>query len=198
MYSDISRPLTAPKRAVSISRCLEPGLTAASLYVSPEKANDYELGVKIDLVRPAPVGQRQFVLERTCHRLPGDSAWKRPHRACSCRRCRISVECAPRRVETEVTAKPVDWLAFDLNASYNDAVYTSYANAPCSVERASPVRQTAISRANKWSALKEVGRESGYQRESLRGRRLERFMRSPAMRGAPRSSALPTTPNMRS
>jgi outer membrane receptor protein involved in Fe transport len=25
-------------------------------------------------------------------------------------------------VETELTAKPVDWFGFDLNASYNDAV----------------------------------------------------------------------------
>src|SRR5258708_25946318 len=38
-------------------------------------------------------------------------------------------EVRTRGIETEVTAKPVDWLAFDLNASYNDAVYTSYANA---------------------------------------------------------------------
>jgi iron complex outermembrane receptor protein len=110
------------------------GLTVASLYVSPEKANDYELGVKSTLL-----DQRLLVnvnlfwtdvkdyqatqLEQTT---PG-----------------VLVQALSniggvrtRGVETEVTAKPVDWFAFDLNASYNDAVYTSYANAPCSAESA--------------------------------------------------------------
>jgi iron complex outermembrane receptor protein len=41
-----------------------------------------------------------------------------------------------RGVETEINAKPTDWLGFDFNASYNNAVYTSYTNAPCSAESA--------------------------------------------------------------
>jgi iron complex outermembrane receptor protein len=108
------------------------GLTVASLYVSPEKANDYELGVKSTLLdQHLLVNVNVFWTDVTDYQatqleqtLPG-----------------VFVQTLSniggvrtRGVETEVTAKPVDWLAFDLNASYNDAVYTSYSNAPCSVE----------------------------------------------------------------
>ena len=107
-------------------------LSASSLYVSPETANDYELGLKstwldqhllfnVNLFWTDVKDYQATQLEQTT---PG-----------------VFVQTLSniggvrtRGVETEFTAKPVDWLAFDLNASYNDAVYTSYANAPCSIE----------------------------------------------------------------
>ena len=39
-----------------------------------------------------------------------------------------------RGIETEISSKITDWLSTGLTASYNDAIYTSYANAPCSIE----------------------------------------------------------------
>lgn len=108
------------------------GLSASSLYVAPETANDYELGVKstwldqtllfnVNLFWTGVKNYQATQLEQTT---PG-----------------VFVQTLAniggvrtRGVETELTAKPVDWFAFDLNASYNDAVYTSYANAPCSIE----------------------------------------------------------------
>ena len=38
-------------------------------------------------------------------------------------------------VELEVQAVPVEGLRWSLTSSYNDAVYRSYANAPCSAEK---------------------------------------------------------------
>jgi iron complex outermembrane receptor protein len=107
-------------------------LSVSSLYVSPETANDYELGIKstwldqhllfnFNLFWTDVKNYQATQLEQTT---PG-----------------VFVQTLAniggvrtRGVETEFTAKPTDWLAFDLNASYNDAVYTSYANAPCSIE----------------------------------------------------------------
>jgi iron complex outermembrane receptor protein len=108
------------------------GLTVASLYVSPEKANDYELGFKsilfnqrllvnVNLFWTDVTDYQATQLEQTT---PGVFV----QTLSNIGRVRT------RGVETEVTAKPLDWFALDLNASYNDAVYTSYANAPCSVE----------------------------------------------------------------
>jgi iron complex outermembrane receptor protein len=110
------------------------GLTATSLYVAPETAKDYELGLKstlfdqhllfnVNLFWTDVKDYQATQLEQTS---PG-----------------VFVQTLSniggvrtRGVETEITAKPVDWVSFDLNASYDDAVYTSYANAPCSVESA--------------------------------------------------------------
>ena len=100
--------------------------------MSPEKANDYELGVKSTLLdQHLLVNLNVFWTDVTDYQatqleqtMPG-----------------VFVQTLSniggvrtRGVETEITAKPADWLDFDLNVSYNDAVYTSYANAPCSVE----------------------------------------------------------------
>jgi iron complex outermembrane receptor protein len=110
------------------------GLTVASLYVSPEKANDYELGVKSTLLdQHLLVNVNAFWTDVTDYQatqleqtLPGVYVQTLSNIG----------KVRTRGVETEVTAKLVDWLSFDLNASYNEAVYTSYANAPCSVESA--------------------------------------------------------------
>jgi iron complex outermembrane receptor protein len=107
-------------------------LPVSSLYVAPETANDYELGLKstwldqkllfnVNLFWTDVKNYQATQLEQSS---PG-----------------VFVQTLTniggvrtRGVETEFTTKPLDWLSFDLNASYNDAVYTSYANAPCSIE----------------------------------------------------------------
>jgi iron complex outermembrane recepter protein len=107
-------------------------LGTSSLYVAPEKANDYELGVKstwfgqkllfnvnlfwtdVENYQAAQLEQSSpGVFVQTITNIGGVRT---------------------RGVEVEFATKPLDWLSFDLNASYNDAVYTSYANAPCSIE----------------------------------------------------------------
>jgi iron complex outermembrane receptor protein len=108
------------------------GLSLSSLYVLPETASDYELGVKSTLLDQRVLvnvnlfwtdvnNYQASLLDQT---LPG-----------------VFVQTLSniggvrtRGVETEINAKATDWLQFDLNASYDDAVYTSYANAPCSAE----------------------------------------------------------------
>jgi len=108
------------------------GLSASSLYVAPETAKDYELGLKSTLLD-------QHLL------LNVNLFWTdvKDYQATQLEQTTPGVfvqtlsnigGVRTRGVETELTAKPVDWFAVDLNASYNDAVYTSYANAPCSVE----------------------------------------------------------------
>jgi iron complex outermembrane recepter protein len=107
-------------------------LPVSSLYVAPETANDYELGLKstwldqrilfnVNLFWTDVKNYQATQLEQSS---PG-----------------VIVQTLTnvggvrtRGVETEFTTKPLNWLSFDLNASYNDAVYTSYANAPCSIE----------------------------------------------------------------
>ncbi|HEY3654129.1 MAG TPA: TonB-dependent receptor [Steroidobacteraceae bacterium] len=110
------------------------GLTASSLYVSPETANDYELGLKstlfdqhllvnVNLFWTDVNNYQATQLEQTT---PGVFVTTLSNIG----------GVRTRGVEGQATAKPVDWFSFDLNASYNDAVYTSYANAPCSAESA--------------------------------------------------------------
>jgi iron complex outermembrane recepter protein len=108
------------------------GLTASSLYVAPETANDYELGLKSTLLdQQLLVDVNLFwtdVKDYQATQLDETTPGVFVQTLSNIGGVRT------RGVETEVTAKPVDWFAFDLNASYNDAVYTSYSNAPCSVE----------------------------------------------------------------
>jgi iron complex outermembrane receptor protein len=108
------------------------GLSASSLYVAPETANDYELGLKSTLLdQHLLVNANLFwtdVKNYQATQLDETTPGVFVQTLSNIGGVRT------RGVETEVTAKPVDWFTFDLNASYNDAVYTSYGNAPCSVE----------------------------------------------------------------
>ncbi len=107
-------------------------MSVSSLFVAPETANDYELGLKstwldqkllfnvnlfwtdVKNYQATQVAQTSpGVLVQTLTNIGGVRT---------------------RGVEAEFAAKALGWLSFDLNASYNDAVYTSYANAPCSIE----------------------------------------------------------------
>jgi iron complex outermembrane receptor protein len=107
-------------------------LGVSSLYVAPETANDYELGLKSTWL------DQKLLFN-------GNLFWTdvKNYQATQLEQSSPGVFVTTltniggvrtRGVETEFTTKPLDWLSFDLNASYNDAVYTSYANAPCSIE----------------------------------------------------------------
>ncbi|MGA2839872.1 MAG: TonB-dependent receptor [Steroidobacteraceae bacterium] len=108
------------------------GLSASSLYVAPEIANDYELGLKSTLLDQHLLFNVNLFLtdvkDYQATQLEQSTPGVFVQELSNIGGVRTS------GVETELTAKPVDWFGFDLNASYNDAVYTSYANAPCSVE----------------------------------------------------------------
>jgi iron complex outermembrane receptor protein len=110
------------------------GLSASSLYVAPETATDYELGLK-----STPFDQHLLfnvnafwteVKDYQATRLEQSTLGLFVQTLSNIGGVRT------RGVEAELTAKPLDGIAFDLNASYDDAVYASYVNAPCSVESA--------------------------------------------------------------
>ncbi len=105
-----------------------------SLFIDSEEATDVELGVKSTLLDDALV-------------LNVNAFWTRVE---DYQATQIA-ETAPgvftqllsnvglvrtRGVEAEVTAVPVDGLTLALAASYNDATYLSYSDAPCSAEAA--------------------------------------------------------------
>jgi iron complex outermembrane recepter protein len=107
-------------------------LPVTSLYVSPETANDYELGLKSTwLDQHLLVNANLFwtqVHDYQATQLEQSSPGVFVQTLTNIGGVRT------RGVETELTAKAAEGVAFDLNASYNEAVYTSYENAPCSVE----------------------------------------------------------------
>jgi len=107
-------------------------LGVSSLYVAPETANDYELGLKSTWLDQRLLFNVNLfwtdVKDYQATQLEQSSPGVFVQTLTNIGGVRT------RGVETEFTTKPFDWLSFDLNASYNDAIYTSYANAPCSIE----------------------------------------------------------------
>ncbi|MBL6750545.1 MAG: TonB-dependent receptor [Nevskia sp.] len=110
------------------------GLSAQSLFIAPEKATDAELGFKSSLWN---------------HRLllNADAYWTlvKDYQATQLTQTSPGVYVQnlsnigyvrSQGLEGEVQALPVKWLTIGLTASYNDAIYRSYANAPCSAEQA--------------------------------------------------------------
>jgi len=109
-----------------------PGLTTASLYVAPETANDYELGLKsTQFDQHLLINFNAFwteVKDYQATRLEQSTLGLFVQTLSNIGGVRT------RGFETELTAKYLDGFAFNLNASYNEAIYTSYANAPCAAE----------------------------------------------------------------
>jgi iron complex outermembrane recepter protein len=108
------------------------GLAVSSLYVAPETANDYELGLKSTFLDQKLLLNVNLFWEEVSNYQATQLYQTTPG---------VYVQTLTniggvrtRGVEGEFAAKPADWLSADLNVSYNDAVYTSYDNAPCSVE----------------------------------------------------------------
>ena len=111
-----------------------PGLTVESLYVKPEIATDGELGLKSTLLN------RRLVLN-------ADLYWTQvkdyqatllaePAGGGNLQQVLSNIgKVRTRGVEADVTALPFRGLTLRLSASYNDAVYLSYRDAPCSAEQ---------------------------------------------------------------
>ena len=108
------------------------GLTTASLYVSPEKATDYEVGFKSTLFeRRLQVDANLFLTNVTDYQAtqlvetsPGVFVQSLSNIG----------KVRSKGLELELQAVPVTGLHLSLDSSYNDATYVSYANAPCSAE----------------------------------------------------------------
>ncbi len=109
------------------------GLTTESLYVNPETATDYELGIKTTAFdRRLQLNANLFLVD------------VKDYQATQLAEVTTGVfvqvlsnigKVRSQGVEFELQAVPVQGLRVSLNGSYNDAVYRSYENAPCSAER---------------------------------------------------------------
>jgi len=109
------------------------GLTTESLYVNPETATDYELGIKTTAFdRRLQLNANLFLVD------------VKDYQATQLAEVTTGVfvqvlsnigKVRSQGVELELQAVPVQGLRVSLNGSYNDAVYRSYENAPCSAER---------------------------------------------------------------
>jgi iron complex outermembrane receptor protein len=113
------------------------GLTLQSLYVNPEIANDAELGVKSTLLdRRLVLNANLFWTDVKDYQA---ALLLQPSGVGPFQQILSNVgKVRTRGVETDITAIPVDGLTLRLAASFNDAVYLSYTNAPCSAEQLAP------------------------------------------------------------
>jgi iron complex outermembrane receptor protein len=109
------------------------GLTTESLYVEPETATDYELGIKTTAFdRRLQLNANLFLAD------------VEDYQATQLAEVTTGVfvqvlsnigKVRSQGVELELQAVPVQGLRLSLNGSYNDAVYRSYDNAPCASEK---------------------------------------------------------------
>jgi iron complex outermembrane recepter protein len=109
-----------------------PGLRNSSLYVLPETAIDYELGVK-----SKPLAQRlmfNVALFWTDVKNYQATLIEQPLPGVFAQTLANIGSIRTRGIETEMSSKLPEWLTLRLTASYNEAVYTSYFNAPCAAE----------------------------------------------------------------
>lgn len=108
------------------------GLGVESLYIRPEKATDAELGFKTSwLNRKLILNGNLFwtdVEDYQATLLEQDASGTFQQVLSNIGKVRT------RGVETELTAVPAKGTTLRLSASYNDAVYRSYKDAPCSAE----------------------------------------------------------------
>jgi iron complex outermembrane receptor protein len=109
-----------------------PGLPVSSLYVLPEKVTDYEIGLKSQSLNQRLVGNINFFWTNVTDYQATELEQPVPGVFQPTLSNIGSIR--SRGIETEISSKMTGWLTIGLTASYNDAIYTSYANAPCSIE----------------------------------------------------------------
>ncbi len=131
------------------------GLTADSLYISPEKATDYEIGVKSTFLQERVLANANLfwsdVTDYQATQLIQTTPGVFVQTIGNIGKVRT------RGIETELSTRPSEWLSFNINASYNDAVYRSYQNAPCSVESVFSDPPTCTPSGNSLSGQQVVG-----------------------------------------
>ena len=114
-----------------------PGLDVRSLFVRPERAKDFEAGVKASLF------DRRVLLNANLFWMRLDdyqaTLLVQPSTGDSFQQILSNIGAVRTQgVEAEIAATTDAGVAFNLAASYNDAIYLSYPNAPCSAEQLAP------------------------------------------------------------
>ncbi len=135
LYASIARGAKSGGINPSVPPSVAGGLPAnETLFIEPEIALDYELGVKTNLL-----GHRI--------QLNGNLFWTdvddyQATRLGLFSGTGVSTQILSnigsvrtRGVEVEFAAVPIDSLSLSLTTSYNDATYTDYKNAPCAAEK---------------------------------------------------------------
>jgi iron complex outermembrane receptor protein len=110
-----------------------PGLTVRSLFIEPEQALDYEFGFKSSLFdRSLQLNANLFWTDVKDYQ--ATQLELSPQTQTFTQVLSNIGKVRSRGVETEITAVPVHGLTLALAASYNDAEYLEYRNAPCAAE----------------------------------------------------------------
>jgi iron complex outermembrane recepter protein len=131
-----------------------PGLDVRSLFVRPERAKDFEAGVKASLF------DRRVLLNANLFWMRLDdyqaTLLVQPSTGDSFQQILSNIGAVRTQgVEAEIAASTDAGVAFNLAASYNDAIYLTYPNAPCSAEQLAPDlvpgQKVAISAQRHWS-----------------------------------------------
>jgi iron complex outermembrane receptor protein len=134
-YASVSRGAKSGGINPSVPPTVAGGLPAnETLFIEPEIALDYELGLKTNLFdRRLQLNGNLFwtdVDDYQAARLGNFSGT-----GVSTQILGNIGSVRTRGVELEVSAVPVDGLSLSLAASYNDAIYTDYKNGPCAAEK---------------------------------------------------------------
>jgi len=114
-----------------------PGLDVSALHVRPERATDFEAGVKASLL------DRRVLLNANLFWMRLDDYQATlliaPNTGNAFQQILSNVGAVRTRgVETDIAAATDAGVTFTLAASYNDASYLSYSKAPCSAEQLAP------------------------------------------------------------
>jgi iron complex outermembrane receptor protein len=135
LYTSVSRGVKSGGVNPSVPPTVAGGLPLnESLFIEPEIALDYELGIKTDLF------DRRLQLNANLFWTDVDDY--QAARLGNFTGTGISTQILgnigsvrTRGVELELAAAPTEGLTVLLNASYNDAKYTDYKNGPCAAEK---------------------------------------------------------------
>lgn len=114
-----------------------PGLDVSSLYFRPERVNDLEVGLKAALL------DRRLLMNANLFWMKIDDYQAtlliQPGTGSTFQQMLSNVGAVRTRgVEAEISAFTDAGFTFNLAASYNEANYLSYPNAPCSAEKLAP------------------------------------------------------------
>ncbi|HTU66164.1 MAG TPA: TonB-dependent receptor [Steroidobacteraceae bacterium] len=135
LYGSVSRGVKSGGVNPSVPPTVAGGLPASeTLFIEPEIALDYELGVKTELF------ERRLQLNANLFWTDVDDY--QAARLGNFTGTGISTQILgnigsvrTRGVELEIASVPVEGLTVQLTASYNDAKYTDYKNGPCAAEK---------------------------------------------------------------